>query len=78
MYAKNYIPIKVTNRLALLRKRMRLTQEEMAKRSKISLRTYIYIEKGKCTPTLQTAFLIAKALGESVDKLFVLEIKKDE
>lgn len=70
---KDRILLKIQNRLRLFRSRMNLTQADVARKSQISLRQYIDIENGKFMPRLKTAFAIAHALGETVDRIFILE-----
>lgn len=52
------------------RKKMGLTQVQVAKKANISEISYQRIEYGKQRPTVDTAILIADAVGSSVEKLF--------
>jgi len=63
----------VSSNLKLIRKNKGLSQREVASRVGIRLTNYVYIEQGKNEPRLKTALLIAKALGESVNRLFSLK-----
>ena len=49
-----------------------ITQEALAKRAKIALRTYKYYETGKRIPDVNTAMLLAEALECNVPELFPL------
>ncbi len=70
--------MELRNHLKTVRKNKKLTQREIARRSKLSLMGYIKIENGESVPKLTTAFLIAQALGESLGKLFIPKNKKYE
>lgn len=70
--------MELKNHLKTVRKNKKLTQREIARRSNLSLMGYIKIENGESVPKLTTAFLIAKALGESLGKLFIPKSKKYE
>ena len=52
------------------RKRAGLTQVEVAEKAKVTVTSYQRIEYGTQKPSLDTAFLIAKALNSTVDELF--------
>ena len=54
-------------RIALLRKQMGLTQEELAQRAGLQRTHVIRIEAGKFAVTLETIQAIAEALGMTVD-----------
>jgi putative transcriptional regulator len=56
-----------------LRARHDLTQEELARKVGVRRETIIYLEKGKYNPSLRLAHEIAKALGSTVDELFIFE-----
>lgn len=66
------------NHLKIVRNNKNLTQREVARRSNLSLMGYINIEKGESDPRLSTAILIAKALGESLGKIFILTAIKND
>lgn len=61
------------NHIKALRKSAKLSQEELAKLCDVTRQTINAIENDKYDPTLQLAFNIAKALGTTVDELFVNE-----
>ncbi|WP_147805191.1 helix-turn-helix transcriptional regulator [Alkalicoccus halolimnae] len=58
------------NHIKILRKSAELSQEELAKRCKVSRQTINAIENDKYDPTLQLAFDIANVLNTTVDELF--------
>ncbi|QGG47574.1 helix-turn-helix transcriptional regulator [Heliorestis convoluta] len=59
------------NRIKELRKSLNLSQEEVAKRCKVTRQTINAIENNKYDPTLQLAFKLASILNTTVDELFV-------
>lgn len=71
---RSAIPLKVRNTLKEIRVKKKMTQTEVACKSRISVSTYINIENGKSLPNIKTALLIAKALQCKVEKLFKVEI----
>ena len=58
------------NKIRDLRKALGLSQEELAKRCKVSRQTINAIENNKYDPTLALAFKLAQELGTTVDELF--------
>lgn len=69
--------MKLKNNLKLIREAKRLSREQVAQRCKISLGTYTNIEHGRSIPKLSTALLIAKVLGETVDRLFSIKEERE-
>ncbi|ASV67431.1 MULTISPECIES: helix-turn-helix transcriptional regulator [Cytobacillus] len=61
------------NRIRELRKSMKLSQEDVAKRCKVTRQTINAIENNKYDPTLQLAFNLAAILNTTVDELFINE-----
>lgn len=59
------------NHIKGLRKSAKLSQEELAKKCKVSRQTINAIENNKYDPSLQLAFDIAFILNTTVDKLFI-------
>ena len=53
-----------------LRRKLRLTQEELAQRVGVRRETIGALENGKYNPSLKLAMDIAKALGKSVEDIF--------
>ena len=62
-------------RMKELRARYNLTQEDLAKIVHVRRETILFMEKGKYNPSLQLAHDVAKALGTTVDELFIFEDK---
>ena len=54
-----------------------LTQEALGRAVGLTRQSIIAIEKGRFTPSIQTALLLARALGEPVDALFWLAEDKE-
>lgn len=61
------------NRIRELRKKKKITQEELAKILCVTRQTINAIENNKYNPTLELAMKLAKLLGVHVDELFILE-----
>jgi len=61
------------NKIRENRARLRMTQEELARRAGVRRETIIYLEKGKYNPSLELAMKVARILGVKVDELFALE-----
>jgi len=61
----------VTNAIRALRfARGEMTQAELAERVGVTRQTVIAIEQGRYSPSLETAFLIARALDARLDEVF--------
>ena len=52
------------------RRKLLLTQADVAKSAKISERAYQRYEAGDCIPSVATAKMIARALNSTVEELF--------
>lgn len=66
--------MEVINQLGYIRETIReLSQEQLARKSKVSRHTISEIELHKRVPTLKTALLLAKALDCSVEDIFILK-----
>jgi putative transcriptional regulator len=60
-------------RIKEYRARLNLTQEDLARLVGARRETITFLEKGKYNPSLRLAFNIARALGTTVDELFIFE-----
>ena len=60
----------IGNRLYAVRKRLGLTQMEVAERAGLSLRTYADIERGTVNMRVETALQICEALHITPDEIF--------
>lgn len=58
------------NRIALIRKSLGLTQQQLASRSILPLATIQGYEQGRREPLVSGAIKIAKSLGVTVEELF--------
>ncbi|MBU0926694.1 MAG: helix-turn-helix transcriptional regulator [Spirochaetes bacterium] len=64
-------PTRVSNSIRSLRFAAgEMTQAELADRARVTRQTIIAIEQGRYSPSLEVAFLIARALGASLDDVF--------
>lgn len=61
------------NDLFMTRRKLHISQEEMARRTGVSRQTIVAVEQGKYAPSLTLAMKMARELGKSVDELFTLE-----
>ncbi len=62
----------VRNTVQRARKQHNMTQEDLAQRLGVTRQTIISIEKGKYSPSLSLALLIAKTFNVQVEDLFSL------
>lgn len=58
------------NRVRYVRMEQSMTQEQLAKRVKVTRQTIGLIEKGEYNPSLQLCMGIAIELGKTLDELF--------
>lgn len=58
------------NQIKVLRARHSFTQSELAKAIGVSRQTINAIEKGKFSPSLETAFRLAKVFSCSIEEIF--------
>lgn len=63
----------IQNNIRMLRARDNLTQEGLAKRTKVTRQTIVALEKGSYVPSLQLAFDIAEAFDMRIDEIFYQE-----
>ena len=64
-------PTKVTNNIRALRfANGEMTQAEMADRLDVTRQTVIAIEQGRYSPSLEMAFLIARAFDVKLEEVF--------
>ena len=60
-------------RIKEFRARYNLTQEDLAKKVEVRRETIVFLEKGKCNPSLKLAYDIAKVLKTTIEELFIFE-----
>jgi putative transcriptional regulator len=61
------------NMIRTIRQEMKMSQEELAQRCKVTRQTINAIENNKYDPTLSLAFKLSKNLSTTVDRLFIFE-----
>jgi putative transcriptional regulator len=67
-------PTRITNSIRALRfANGEMTQAELAKRVDVTRQTIIAIEQGRYSPSLETAFQIARALDAPLDDVFTYQ-----
>lgn len=59
------------NDIKRLRKDQKMSQDELAKKCKVSRQTINAIENNKYDPSLSLAFCIAESLNVRIDKVFL-------
>lgn len=68
----------VANNVRTVRVEKGYTQAELGAQAGLTRQSIIAIEKGRFTPSIQTALLLAAALETAVDDLFWLTDRKSE
>lgn len=62
------------NKITELRKKLKMTQEELANKVEVTRQTIISLEQGKYNPSLELAWRITKALKKKkVEEVFELK-----
>lgn len=61
------------NRIKEFRARYDMTQEQLARKVGICRETIVYLEKNAYNPSLKLAHQIAKALGTTLDELYIFD-----
>lgn len=64
------------NRMKEIRLQRGLRQIDVAKDTGLSKAAISLFENGKSTPSMNSAYKIAKALGTTIDELFFLNVNK--
>lgn len=59
------------NRIREFRTRRGMTQDELATLAGVRRETVVFLEQGKYNPSLKLAHDVAKALGSTIDEMFV-------
>ncbi len=70
MRSNAILPKKLGKNIQNRRKEMRLTQEDLAEKVKISRAYMGFIEQGRNTPSIELLEVIAKALRVSISEFF--------
>lgn len=66
------------NRLELIRKENKITQEELASILEVSRQTIGSLENGRYNPSIILAFKIARYFGLTIEDIFIYEEEDDE
>jgi len=65
--------IRLKNKIKAIRKKLGITQEQLAEKCGVVRQTINCIENNKYDPTLELAFKLSKTLNVKVDELFIYE-----
>jgi len=61
------------NKISEIRKKLKMTQEELADKVKVTRQTIISLEKGRYNPSLELAYRITRILKKKhIEDVFVL------
>ena len=66
----------ITNNVTALRKKMNVTQEDLARSVGVSRQTIIAIEKGNYIPSLLLGIKIAKFFNKPIEEVFTYTYEK--
>jgi len=61
------------NNIQLLRKKAKLTQEELGNQLEVSRQTINSLETGRYNPSIILAFKIASIFGKSIEDIFIYD-----
>ena len=65
--------MRLRNRLRVARAELRLSQDELARKARVTRQTISAIENYQYVPSAELAFVLAKQLGMPVTTVFYLE-----
>lgn len=65
------------NKLRDYRTQAKITQEELAKKVRVSSRTIISLEKGQYNPSIILSYRLALIFNTTIEELFCLEENKE-
>ena len=60
-------------RMREYRAKQGLTQEKLAELVGVRRETIIFLERGKYNPSLRLAYNVARALGATIDEIFIFD-----
>jgi putative transcriptional regulator len=63
----------MNNRIRELRARHDMRQEDLAKKVGVRRETIVFLEKGKYNPSLRLAYDVSRALGSTIEEVFVFD-----
>lgn len=62
------------NRITKLRKKLKMTQEQLANKTNVTRQTIISLEQGKYNPSLELAHKITKSLKKKqIEQVFIID-----
>lgn len=61
----------ISNRVLELRAATGMTQEELARRLKVTRQTIISLEKNRYVPSLEMGFKVARLFNKNVEEIFM-------
>lgn len=67
----------IRNQIRDLRAAREMTQQDLADRVGVTRQTVIAMEQDKYSPSLETAFKVARALGVSLEQCFQYEPRRE-
>lgn len=65
------------NRIKELRKRNKITQDDLAKAANVTRQTIISLENGKYNASLQLAHKLAKYFSVTIEELFLFDVEDE-
>lgn len=63
----------MNNRIREHRARLRLTQDELARKVNVRRETIVFLEQNKYNPSLRLAYDLAKVFGVAIEELFIFD-----
>ncbi|HRZ42956.1 MAG TPA: helix-turn-helix transcriptional regulator [Bacteroidales bacterium] len=63
----------MNNRIREHRARLRLTQDELARKVNVRRETIVFLEQNRYNPSLRLAYDLAKVFGMAIEELFIFE-----
>jgi putative transcriptional regulator len=61
----------MNNRIREFRAKLRLTQDDLARRTGVRRETIVFLEKSKYNPSLKLAYDIARVFAVSIEEVFI-------
>lgn len=65
------------NKIKEYRTNLKMTQQELAEKVKVSSRTIISLEKGQYNPSIMLAYRIAQVFETTIEELYCLKENKE-
>lgn len=70
--------MEMENKISELRKKHKITQQELANVLNVSRQTIISLEKGKYNPSILLAYQIARQFNKSIEEVFIFEERSED